>query len=104
MGQNKKLISTIILTVVLFAQSLTHWVMFGGTERVQAATPTEETKLVALFVQDSIYKDIQASLQWYTLTYIQARFPKTKVLVFPVDTTSIRPLDIVKILSNLYHE
>ncbi len=57
-----------------------------------------------MFVQDSIYKDIKTSLERYNITYIQSRFPKTKVLVFPVDTTSIRPLDISKILSNLFHE
>jgi hypothetical protein len=102
MLQNKKTLISSILALSIFIQSFTNWIFFA-TPIAQAATPADENKLVALFVQDSIAKDLQSSLERYTTTYIQARFPKTKVLVFPVDTTTITPLDIQKIITNLYH-
>jgi len=102
MLQNKKTLISSILALSIFIQSFANWIFFA-TPTVQAATPSEENKIVALFVQDSIATTIQPSLEWYTTTYIQARFPKTKVLVFPIDTTTMTPLDIQKIITNLYH-
>jgi hypothetical protein len=100
--QKQKIISGIIVGVLLVTQSFSNWVFFG-TWDVQAAWPVEENKLVAMFVEQKIYDGIKANLQRYTVQYIQWRFERTKVLIFPVDTTKIQATDIQKILSNLYH-
>lgn len=100
-----------LVVLVLFTQSLSNWIYFDTTifwnnrseATVQAAWPVEENKLVAIFVQQSIYDSLQTNLQRYALQYIQARFPRTKALVFPVDTTTITANEIQKILSNLYY-
>ena len=100
--QKQKIISGIIVLVLLVTQSFSNWVLFSSSE-VEAAWPVEENKLVAMFVEQNIYETIKANLQRYTLQYIQWRFERTKVLVFPVDTSKIQATDIQKILSNLYH-
>ena len=99
--QKQKIISGIIVLVLLVTQSFSNWVLFSSSE-VEAAWPVEENKLVAMFVEQNIYETIKANLQRYTLQYIHWRFERTKVLVFPVDTSKIQATDIQKILSNYY--
>lgn len=101
MFQNKKSWLSGIVIFLIIIQSLSNWV-FYGIDKVAAAGPVEETKLVAVFVEKNIYEDIKNNLQWYTLQYIQSRFARTKALVFPVDTSTISAIDIQKILTNLY--
>lgn len=104
--------------IVLFivVQSLSNWIYFVTWEEglntnwnatksntTQAAWPKEENKLVAIFVDQNIYNSIAEKIERYSVQYIQKYFPRTKALVFPVDTSTITPKDIQKILSNLYH-
>lgn len=100
--QKQKIIAGIICLVTLLTQSFGNWVFFSWSE-VEASWPVEEDKLVAMFVEQNIYDALKADIQWYTIQYIQWRFERTKVLVFPVDTNKIQATDIQKILSNLYH-
>jgi hypothetical protein len=99
--KNKKIRAIIIITFMIFFQSLTNWLYFDG-ETAYASDPVEENKLVAIFVDKDIYSDIKNNLEWYSLQYVQARFPRTKVLVFPIDIKTIQANDIQKIISNLY--
>ena len=85
----------------VFIQSFSNWLFFGAST-AQASTPVEEDKLVAIFVDKDIYPTIKNNVQWYSLQYIQARFPRIKALVFPVDTKTIQASDVQKIISNLY--
>ncbi len=116
MYKNKKIVVVSIILLVLVVQSLSNWIYFVIWEEgwndaswwdkkniAQASGPKEENKLVAIFVEQNIYQGIQWNLQRYALKYIQERFPRTKALIFPVDTSTIGPKDIQKILSNLYH-
>lgn len=68
-----------------------------------AAGAKEEDKLVAIFVDSALYESIKGDIERYAVEYIQKNFWRTKALVMPVDITTIKPLDIQKILSNLYH-
>lgn len=90
-----------MLIALIVIQSFSHWMFFPATEKVQATGPTEENKLVAVFVQEDIYEAIKADIQRYTIQYIQSRLPRTKAIVFPVDTKTIQAFDIQRILTNL---
>ncbi|MEI7478050.1 MAG: hypothetical protein WCJ81_06265 [bacterium] len=100
MARNKKIIILIAGIVVLCTQSFSNWVFYAKTN---ASGPTEEDKLVAVFIDSTLYNTIKSDIQWYTTQYIQSRFTRTKALVFPVDTNKIKANDIQKILSNLYY-
>jgi len=69
-----------------------------------AEDPIDHTRLVALFVDTSIYDAIKPDLQRYTVDYIQAKMSNTKVLVMPIDTNATMARDIEKVIDNLYQE
>ncbi len=69
-----------------------------------AATPTAHTKLIPIFVDQSLYDDIQSDITRYATQYIQKRIKNSKALVFPIDVDGFTPADISRIIENLYLE
>ncbi len=67
----------------------------GGTEKVD---------LVAIFVDEEIYADIQQGLSWYANVYIPQQSPGSKTLIFPIQPDGFHAKDIQQILQNLYYD
>jgi len=69
-----------------------------------AEAPITKTTLIAVFVDQSLQQVINADLKRYTTSYIQQRYPDSKALVIPINTTNIQAPDIVKIIENMYFD
>lgn len=91
----------IVLSVFLVSYLLQS--LFHALESF-AEDPIDHTRLVALFVDTTIYDAIKPDLQRYTVDYIQASMSNTKVLVMPIDTSNTMAWDIEKVIDNLYQE
>jgi len=92
----------LVLVVFLLSSLFQGLVMYWQPAR--ADEPVERVNLVAVLVDNKIYKDIQADVERYTRDYIQQQLSNTKALVFPIDVKIFTPAKIAKILENLYFE
>jgi len=72
---------------------------------VFANTPKENTHLVAIIVDRTLYNGTaKTSIDRYATQYIQSKISNSHAIVFPIDKATITAPDIAKMLTNLYHE
>lgn len=70
------------------------------------AQDSDTTNLIAVFVDASLYESslIKSDVIWYAKDYLQQRYPRSKALVFPINTSTFMARDVAKILENLYFD
>jgi len=95
-----------------FFQSLSFFNFSLILNTVYAEDQLDYTNLVAVFVDDKIYDDIENDMQRYAQEYIQWEdssnrynsISNSKAIVLPIDTDNMSASDITKILENMYFD
>ncbi len=77
---------------------------FVDWQKVSAAGNNDLTQIVAIIVDKDIYPSIQSDVQWYATQYIQGNEANTKAVVLPINTQTMKAVDIMKMLENMYFD
>ena len=67
-------------------------------------TNVPRVNIVAVLVDDKIYKWISSWLEWYTTNYVQQKLSDTKALVIPLNLENIHAYDIYRMMENIYFD
>ena len=65
---------------------------------------TPRVSIIAVLVDDKIYKEISGDLSWYATSYIQDKLKDTKALVMPLNLDNIDAYDIHRMMHNIYFD
>lgn len=96
----KKFLATFIIIIYSLSIFFYDFLRFG----VSAEDTIESTNLVAIFVDEDIYDDIENDIERYASDYIQGTISNTKAIVYPINTTTFKAQDITKMLENMYFD
>ncbi|MDR0607414.1 MAG: hypothetical protein LBG52_03490 [Candidatus Peribacteria bacterium] len=97
----KKLILTTLL-IYCGALLLQDFSIFFQSKALEQKV--SHSSIVAILVDDTIYKNIQDDLERYTTSYIQQEIPDSKALVMPLNLKNIDAPNIYKMLENIYFD
>ena len=101
-----------IYVLAYFLQSLSFFDFGLILNKTYAESQLDYTNIVAIFVDEEIYDDIETDIKRYTQTYIQGEdsndrynsISNSKAIVFPIDIENVSATDITKILENIYFD
>lgn len=99
-----KKLSVRIFIILYGASYLLQNGIFVDRKKVYAAEIQSTTNIVAVFVDKNIYESIKTNLVRYTTRYIQGKIDKSKAVVLPIDTSTLKAHEISQILENMYFE
>lgn len=99
-----KKLSVRILILLYGVSYLLQNTIFVDRKKVYAAEIASTTNIVAVFVDKNIYESIKTNLVRYTTKYIQKKIANSKVVVLPIDITTLKAHEISQILENMYFE
>jgi hypothetical protein len=97
---HKKLLATFIIIIYSLSLFFYDFIRFG----VSAEDTIESTNLVAIFVDEDMYDDIEDDIERYASDYIQGTISNTKAVVYPINTTTFKAQDITQMLENMYFD
>ncbi len=101
-----------IYVLAYFLQSFSFFDFGIILNKTYAESQLDYTNLVAIFVDEEIYDDIETDIKRYAQTYIQWEdsddrynsISNSKAIVMPIDIENVSATDITKILENIYFD